>query len=576
MSLRVITSAVILFLLFGSVVKSQEKITHEKRIYAAPDEKIYIQKELPLYLRVATSPDKNTESFLLKSEETKKYANPFYLDTEGYNTVRSPSCVDTTTKHVVYPLTDVIFEVYADSRPPVSKMDYGKYYLFSKGNKFYTKGELKLKIKSRDEMSGVNKIYYSIDSASYKEFKDSIYLNEEKEYVIKYYAIDNVGNDEEIKTVNLILDSKAPVSELEFKGDKYEDIISGRTSISIVSEDQNGVAQIYFSMDNSPFKKYSYSLQAKYLSEGEHTLKYYAVDNIKNTESERTYSFYVDKTPPTIVQEVLGNSIIANGQEYSSGRSKLKLTTFDNKAGVKEIYYSINGGKYELYTQPFYLTSASGKLSIKAYALDNVNNKSTDNQETSKSSIPYIDLSGPVIKNRFKGPVFYTRDTVYINKETKLILQAKDDEAGLNKITYSVDGNSIDEYKEPFSIQNEGMHSIAFTAADNVDNTNSSEFRVYVDNTGPEIYSRFSTQPVKVESGKEIYPSYVVLFFSATDMVVGFNNMNYLLNASTTPKPYDGYIMGFERDKDYKVVVKAYDKLGNQTEQTVTFKTDTF
>ena len=566
----------LLVLTQSTVLLSQEKITHEKRMYRSPEGKLYIQKSLPIYFRISNSPDESATSYLLESEETKKYANPMYLDTEGYNTFRSPSCVDTVTKQVVYPIQDIIYEIYSDSKSPLSNAVFGDKSPFQKNGKFYTQGQLKLQITSKDEMSGVNTIYYSVDSGAYKEYVEPIEFSKEKEYVIKYYAIDNVGNDEDIKMINLIIDASKPLSHIEIEGDSNENNVSGRSKLKVVAEDNHNIKKIFYAIDGSEFKEFKYPVQTKYLAEGDHQIKFYSIDEVDNIEEEKKYDFYVDKTPPTLVQEILGNSIIANGQEYSSGRSKLKLTTFDNKSGVKEVYYSINNGPYEKYDEPFYLSTVSGKLTVRAYALDYVNNKSMENQEMSKSAIPYIDLSGPVIKNNYSGPVFVTRDTVYINKETKIILQARDTEAGLNNTTYSIDGGSIAEYSEPFSIDKEGMHVISFTATDKVDNTNSDDFKVYVDNTGPEIFSRFSTQPVKKESELEVFPSYVVLFFSATDMIVGLDKMIYTMNESTTPKPYDGYIIGFARDKNYKIVLKAFDKLGNYSESVVSFKTDTF
>jgi hypothetical protein len=556
--------------------QSQEKITHEKRIYFSPEGKIYIQKELPVYLRIATSPDEDAESYLLQSEETKAYANPFYLDTEGYNTIRTPSCVDTVTKKALYPIRDVIFELYADATAPITKADFGKNSIHKNNGKIYTSGKLSLSFSATDKQSGINKIYYSIDGAAFKPYQNEINLSEPKEYVIKYYAIDNVGNDEGVKTLNIVLDAAAPVTKLEFEGDQKDNVISGNTSLKLSAEDNHGLNKIFYSLDGAPMKEYKYPIQSKYLSEGDHSITYYATDIVGNKETEHKFDFFVDKTPPTIVQEILGNSIIANGQEYSSGRSRLKLTTFDNKAGVKEIYYSINDGEYQLYEQPFYLSSISGKLNVKAYALDHVNNRSSEDQEVSKSALPYIDLSGPEIKKRFNGPVFVTRDTIFINKQTEIILQASDKESGLSKITYSLDGGPIEIYENPIKLEKEGMHKISFTATDQVDNTNSEDFLVFVDNEGPEIFARFSTQPAKTINNIDVYPSYVVLFFSATDMVVGFSKMIYFMNGSTTPIPYEGYINGFERDKDYKITVKAYDNLGNETEYEVEFKSDSF
>ncbi len=111
--------------------KSQEPLKHKKKIYKAADGKLYANRNLPLYFRISTSADADAESYLLMpSANSKKYANPMYLDSEGYNTFRSPSKVDTVTKKIVYPLEDIIYELYSDSKSPVTKFsfEYKKYY----------------------------------------------------------------------------------------------------------------------------------------------------------------------------------------------------------------------------------------------------------------------------------------------------------------------------------------------------------------------------------------------------------------------------------------------------------------
>jgi hypothetical protein len=89
-------------LLIPAFLQGQDQPKHEKKIYVSPEGKMYVNKALPLYLRIATSPDDNAKTWLLRSEETARYSNPMYLDTEGYNTFRSPSAVDTATSYLKF------------------------------------------------------------------------------------------------------------------------------------------------------------------------------------------------------------------------------------------------------------------------------------------------------------------------------------------------------------------------------------------------------------------------------------------------------------------------------------------
>ena len=52
------------FSCLGFWAKAQAPLQHEKKIYVSPEGKIYINKALPLYLRLSTSPDKQDKTYL--------------------------------------------------------------------------------------------------------------------------------------------------------------------------------------------------------------------------------------------------------------------------------------------------------------------------------------------------------------------------------------------------------------------------------------------------------------------------------------------------------------------------------
>ncbi len=571
---RIFTIAILLIFNSLASAKAQQPLHHDKKIFTAPDGKMYINKSLPIYLRLSTSPEEGAESHLLKSEETHQYSNPMYLDTEGINTLRSPSCMDTVTKQVVYPEKDIIFEIYADSYAPTTKIDYGKVLTIFKDGKTMCGGVTEITLEAKDQLSGVENIYFSLDGSGYTPYSGTIKLNQEKEYLLKFYAVDNVGNVEKVKEKVILVDDSNPSTKLEVKGDLYNDIISGRSSIELKTADKHGIKGIYYSLDGKPEKIYNDPISGAYLTQGEHTLEYYSVDILGNKEEIKNYKFYVDKTPPTIVEEIIGNSYVANGREYSSGRSQLKLTTIDNKAGVKEIYYSINSGEYQLYEKPFFLTKTPGNIFIRSYALDNVNNKGTSMQSSDATSIPYIDLSGPKITCSFIGSYYKYKDTVFISSETKIKLKANDTESGANRIEYSINKNKFIQYESPFSLSETGINLLECVGYDNVDNINKETFICVVDNKGPEIFHRFSMNSANIKKQDneniKVFPRHTVLFLSSTDDYVGYDRMFYSINGMTEKECF-GSINQLNSENIYKIKVRALDKLGNQTEDLIHF-----
>lgn len=574
-SLKTIFILLATILLFPNYSKSQEPLTHKNKIYRANNGKLYVNKDLPIYFRIATSSDDNSESYLLMpSSDSKKYANPMYLDTEGYNTFRSPSKVDTITKKTIYPLEDIIYELYSDSKPPITKFAFEDKKYYKKDSIFYFGEKIIVKFNTSDATSGLEDTYFSINEQAYKKLTSQIELNEEIIYKIKYYSVDNVGNAETPKSIYIKLDITNPTTMLSVEPDHYNDIVSSRSKITLESLDENSkIKKTVFAINGGTFYNYHKPIVISGLKEGEHNIAYYSIDNAGNKEIKKEYTFYLDKTPPIIVDELIGNTFIANGREYSSGRSKVKLTAMDNKAGVNEIRYSINDGEFIEYTKPFYLAK-SGKLKVQTFVTDNVNNQIINTVMTNKSSISYVDLSGPTLGHHFQGANFIAKDTAFITSKTKIRLAAKDDASGYNSMEYSINNNDIIQYTESFSISNEGTHSITYTGYDNVDNSSTKSFICVEDNTGPEIFFRFSilSDQSKNIEGKnyEVYPNHVVLFLSSTDSSVGFENMLYSLNGAPD-KAYTSLIKGFQKEKLYTIMVTAIDKLGNESQKSIDF-----
>jgi hypothetical protein len=562
--------ALLLLVVISHCVIAQQKPDYEMKIYISPEGRLFVNKNLPLYLWLSTSPDEDSKKFRLKSEETSKYSNPMYFDTDGYNTFRSPSAVDTSTRKAIYPLQDIVFEVYADATPPVTSIAYGDNKPFLYQGKTYIRSNTQVELKASDIHSGTESINFSINGAEFSKYTSPISFTEEKEYVVKYYAVDNVGNDEEIKEITFIYDKTAPVSKHKINVDEHNQVISGRSKIELSAEDVGiGIRKIVYQIDEGKETTYKYPLSASWMSQGEHTLKYYAVDKVGNKETVRSHSFYVDKSPPTIIEEVIAKTFFANGKEFASGKAQLKLTAFDNKAGIKEIRYSINGSEYEVYEKPVFMTQSSGNMVIKTYAVDNVNNKSGSQTANQKTSIPYIDLSGPSVRHNFSQPNFTTRDTLFINSTTKIYLRAGDPEAGVNRIEYRIDGKDNLVYDKGFTIGEEGVHTVSYVGYDNVENTSSNSFMVKVDNTGPVINHQFSTLPLNKSGTLDQHPKYVILYLSGTDKQTGVQSISYGFGDHVT-KVYSVPITGFSKGEK-KMTIKAKDKLGNITTEELQF-----
>jgi len=535
-----------------------------------------VNKDIPLYLHISDSKESDGEHHVLESESSPQYSTPFFLDTEGYNTIRTPSKVDPETRKVVQPISDVIFELYGDGIAPTSVIHYKSAPLVSTGGKLYIGKGLEISLTSNDKMSGVEQTLYSIDGQDYKKYSQPLKFPEEKNYMLNVYSVDNVGNVEQGKVLKFIPDYTPPKTTIEIKTDFAEQIFSARTTVTLGSEDNlSGIKAIYYKYDEGKNKVFDNLISPGWISEGEHTLHYFAKDNVDNEEEMQSIKFFMDKTPPVVEYEIVGDKHSNATSTFISSRSKIKLTSSDNKAGVKEVYYSINGEKPILYTDPFLIDQKAVTLNIRYYAIDHVNNSSKNLSSTGAPSLNLNILRDNVAPNlaiKYKGPNITVNKMLYLRETSKISLYASDNLSGVKSINYVLDTVS-NKYTKSFSVNTEGKHKIIYKAIDNTDNQTEETLEFYIDNTGPKIGIQFGIGSIgeeEVEGEKlEIYPPRTSLFITATDQLVGYSKIYYSLNKS--PEVESKGIIKNLKVGNYHIHVRALDKLGNESKKDLKF-----
>ncbi len=545
--------------------------------YVGEDGKLYWNKHMPVYLFIGSTPDK--ADHLLESESTPAYANPHYLDTEGINFIRSKDAFDVENQRIIEPRIEVLYELYADGIAPLSEIALDNAPRYATGGKVYFGKGLTASLSSKDQISGVEQVFYKINTAGFSPYQNALDMSSQGEYTLSYYAKDNVGNAEQAKSSSFIVDTTNPESNLNINGITDDNVISGGSKIYILAEDNlSGVRNTYYKFDNGEFKKYApgSAINFRYLDDGNHVLTYYSDDNVDNVEAQKTLTFYFDKTAPLMAADVLGDRFVVDDQVYFSGRTKLKLTAVDNKVGVKEIRYSIDGGEFGKYDQPFYLPSVSGDHTVRYYSIDNMENQSASTGggfEEFKHTVNkiYVDLTGPSLSNSILGKQTVRNDTLLIGPSSRIRLNATDGESGLKSVTYSVNRETVENpYNDPFSITKEGAYTLEYFGYDNVNNRNVDEFHFQVDATAPAIFFQFTVGSIGTKDGLDVYPSDAGLFIAATDQKAGLANIYYAIDGDAE-KPYGNLINGLRRNKEHTIKARAVDRLGNESTSEVTF-----
>lgn len=569
---------IVFFGIFNSL-SAQTPIISDKKSYEDSTGLLYWNKEVPVYLHLSSKPDKKGN--LLKSKIHSKYTNPFYFDSEGINYIRTRYAVDTATRKTVNPHIEILWEVYADGKAPVSHIKLSGAPKYTVGKKIYFGKGLKISIYSKDAGSGVNTIFYSLNSKPFQKYENEIKPDTDNGICeIKYYAVDKVGNVENPNknTIKFFIDEEAPETFHNITNiDVERSIIALNTKIYLNASDaKSGLKITYYKFDDGSYIPYNGNiLSLKQLSEDNHILSYYSEDKVGNKEEPKSFKFFLDKSAPILTSDVLGDRFLVDGKIYFSGRTKLKLTAVDNKSGVKEVRYSIDNSDFLKYSDPFYLPKKPGFHIIKYYAVDRMDNNTGtggNNYKNYKYSTKkiYVDLVGPSLNHSFIGKRFYTRDTVFLGKNSKIKLSAIDSESGLQYISYAVDGIQKETmYKEPFTISGNGKHLIEYFGYDNVNNRNIGRFYVIVDENPPEPNYTFSVKPFKTENGLDVYPPYVMIYLSGADQMTGTEQIFYSVNGSIE-KLYTTPISGFKKGQNI-MKFKTTDKLGNEKYKEVSF-----
>ena len=502
-----------------------------------------------------------------------KYADPMYLDTEGVNYIRSKWAVDPESKKTVQPQEEILYELYADGLPPRTRLVFSGAAIYRSDRVYYGPG-LQFELTSKDGVSGVENTFYSLGSGSWTNYSGNVNASTEGENALYYYANDNVGNAEGTRSSKFVVDLSSPTSSHAIVGIVHNgNIIAPSTTFDLSQSDNlSGVNRTMYSFDDSSERRENGKIGVSYLSDGDHVLHYYSIDNVKNTETEKTFSFYLDKIAPEVTISINGDQ--HQGKYlYVSNRTTVSMTATDNKAGVNKIYYRIDGGERFDYSSEFKYPDVNGVHTVKYDATDNVQNLASNKYKT-----VYVDNKLPQTGIKYGSPQFFSRDTLFVNKDTKISLFAHDYQSGVKQIQYSVDGGSYQNYDQ-FTLPSEGYHTIKFKTTDNVNNVEAEKTsNVYIDNTAPVIYHNFSIEPIGNKNGVKIYPNYSRLYLGATDDHVGTKTIKYSINdgpltlySSSTTLDISERNRFLKKKVKYTVKVIVEDKLGNSNEQTIEF-----
>jgi hypothetical protein len=195
-----------------------------------------------------------------------------------------------------------------------------------------------------DATSGVAGFKYAVNSIAQPDVTTSPYsvILPEGTNTVSYQAFDNAGNLSGSSTATIKVDATKPTATLTQTG-------SGQPTLS-GSDATSGIASVSWREGTGQFTTVTGSSTTLSLSEGQHTITYFATDSAGNAATQTSKTFTVDVTGPTITNVEPGNETggwAAIDCSTGSNTGKPCATVTDNLTGVASVKMTLtkSGGR---------------------------------------------------------------------------------------------------------------------------------------------------------------------------------------------------------------------------------------
>ncbi|HEY6871727.1 MAG TPA: Ig-like domain-containing protein [Geobacteraceae bacterium] len=347
---------------------------------------------------------------------------------------------------------------------------------YTNGGVTYISGRTFLTISAQDNgvvPSGVAGIEYGLDGAqSLNSYSAPVTLAgvADGSHTVTYRAYDRATNREIPRALAVTVDTTPPDTTMTRTGPNFAlaggvYAATSATTFNLQATDLlSGMAKTEYQIDGGAWTVFAPFTLA---IEGQHNVGYRSTDNVGNVEGVKTLVVTIDNTPPVSQAVVGAPQYSANGNLYVSSSTGITISATDNASGVRLSQYSVDSGAF---------ATVGGPVSLAAYGDGNhtVTYRSTDNlgnEESGKQLTVILDKTPPTTVITGSNPL--TAGAVNtVSPKTLFTLTATDDQSGVRKSWYRIDGGDWQLYSAPFALAGmvAGNHTIAFNSEDNVGN----------------------------------------------------------------------------------------------------------
>ncbi|GAB3498931.1 OmpL47-type beta-barrel domain-containing protein [Amycolatopsis cihanbeyliensis] len=251
-------------------------------------------------------------------------------------------------------------------------------------------GSATVTLDAQDTGSGVQGIEYDLDERGFQPYTEPVTVQGNGDHTVAYRATDHSGNTSADGSVIVTIveadpgDTTPPEVTAEVTGDQdSEGNYVGAATVTLAADDAgSGVESVQYALDDGSFGPYDEPFEVT--EPGEHAVRYRATDNAGNVSDIGSVTFTVveadpgDTTPPEVTAQVVGQQ---DAQWNYVDTATVSLSASDPGSGVRFLRYSLDGGSYTAYGEPFEVTGP-GTHTVLYHATDQAGNRSVDGKLT--------------------------------------------------------------------------------------------------------------------------------------------------------------------------------------------------
>ncbi|MFB6397123.1 ThuA domain-containing protein [Polymorphospora lycopeni] len=221
--------------------------------------------------------------------------------------------------------------------------------------------------------SGVASTEYQLDDETgWTAYTEPVVISGDGGHELRFRSTDEAGNVEETKTVEVRIDTTAPVTAAEFAPSNDNGWHAGTVPVTLTTtETGSGVTKVEYALDGGDWTPYTEPVDVS--GDGQHELLYRATDAAGNVETLKSAIIKIDGTKPTVI--VAG---LADGQLYGDSQDvRVTFAAVDPTSGIEATVGKLDGVTYHSGTLQAMYELTLGMHELTVTATDKAGNETT-------------------------------------------------------------------------------------------------------------------------------------------------------------------------------------------------------